>query len=670
MRPKICDTTLRDAHQSLWATRMRTEDMVPILEELDKVGYFSLEMWGGATFDVCISFLNEDPWERIRVVKSHVRNTPLQMLLRGQNVVGYSNYADDIVYAFVNKAAECGIDVFRIFDALNDVRNIEVPMRAVKQTGAHAQASVVYTLSPVHTFDKYLDTALRLQDMGADSICIKDMAGMISPYDAFELVSLFKENLQAPVHLHTHYIGGMAIGACLKAVEAGVDIFDACSGPLAFGSSQPPVETLVRALQGTPYDTGLDLHHLFEIANYWEDLRRRRGFERGVTRINAMKVFDHQVPGGMITNLVSQLEEQKALHRMDEVLREIPIVRAELGYPPLVTPTSQVVGIQAVLNVLQGERYKMVPQQVKEYVRGYYGKSPAPIDEKIRRLIIGDEEPITCRPADLLENKFERTKEEIRDLAESEEDYITYALFPLRGRKFFEYRKKMRDGEIQPIHEEPAPERAPIAESSPKAAATGAGKTRPLRPASAGIAGTHPAAMEDEEMNVEDVKEFIRIVSETNVNELFVETASMKVNIRKGVLGEGYSWKEAGTEAAPGSDQAVSENKISEAGDASVNNTAATPGAVPAGLPTGGANLVEVSAPMVGTFYRAPSPDAPPFVEVGSKVKEGTVLCIVEAMKLMNELEAECSGEIEAILVENAQPVEYGQVLFLISPEA
>jgi oxaloacetate decarboxylase alpha subunit len=668
VRPRICDTTLRDAHQSLWATRMRTEDMVPILEEIDKVGYFSLEMWGGATFDVCITFLFEDPWERIRVIKRHVKNTPLQMLLRGQNVVGYSNYPDDVVYAFVDKAAKCGIDIFRIFDALNDVRNMEVPMKAVKKTGAHAQASVVYTLSPVHTFEHYLETALRLQDLGADSICIKDMAGLISPYDAFELVALFKDRLDKPVQLHTHYIGGMAVGACLKAVEAGVDIFDACSGPLAFGSSQPPVETLVRALQGTAHDTGLNLHHLFEIADYWEDLRRRRGFERGVTRINAMKVFDHQVPGGMITNLVSQLEEQKALHRLDDVLKEIPVVRAELGYPPLVTPTSQIVGIQAVLNVLSGERYKLVPTQVKEYVRGYYGKPPAPIDEKIQRLIIGDEQPITCRPADLLENKFESMKEEIRDMAESEEDYITYALFPTRARKFFEYRKKVRDGEIQPVHEGPEPrpegarpEAVKKAEAAPPQSAPDTIRTQ--LPASK---AEREAAREDEEMNIEDIKEFIRIISESNVDELHVETASMKVNIRKGAGGGEFR---AGLEAGPGSNPAGATSRANAAAgilSADARQAANVTETLTLAERT---NLVEVRAPMVGTFYRAPAPDAPPFVEVGSRIKAGQVLCIVEAMKLMNEIEAECSGEVVEILVDNAQPVEYGQVLFLIAPE-
>lgn len=647
LSPKICDTTLRDAHQSLWATRMHTEDMVPILEDLDRVGYFSLEMWGGATFDVCIRYLNEDPWERIRTIKAHVKNTPLQMLLRGQNVVGYTNYADDVVYAFVDKAAELGIGVFRVFDALNDVRNMEVPIKAIKQTGKHLQGSVVYTLSPVHTFQHYLETALKLQDLGADSICIKDMAGMISPYVSYDLVSLFKEKLQTPIHLHTHYVGGMAIGACLKAVEAGVDIFDACSGPLAFGMSQPPVETLVRALQGTPHDTGLDLHYLFGIANYWEDLRRKRGYERGVTRLNAMQVFDHQVPGGMMSNLVSQLEEQKALHRMDEVLKEIARVRAELGYPPLVTPTSQVVGGQAVYNVLQGERYKLIPKEVKEYVRGFYGKPPAPIDKKIQKLIIGDEQPITCRPADLLENRFDKMKEEISDLAESEEDCITYALFPPVARKFFEYRKKVRDGEIEhPAVPGAAPEaREKTAAGAPGKIATGAGRLRKPRAAR--------AATEDLEMDLEDVKEFIRLVGQGAVDELQIETPEMKVKIRKrsgGSDGEDNPFGNPGA-AAGGAGRGIA--------------------AAPAEAVGGNrANLVEVAAPMVGTFYRAAAPDAPPFVEVGSKVKEGQGLCIIEAMKLMNEIEAECAGEIAEILVENAEPVEYGQALFLIEPEA
>ncbi|AFV11843.1 accB acetyl-CoA carboxylase, biotin carboxyl carrier protein [Thermacetogenium phaeum DSM 12270] len=637
--PKITDTTLRDAHQSLWATRMRTEDMVPVLEKLDEVGYFSLEMWGGATFDVCIRYLNEDPWDRIRIIKKHVKKTPLQMLLRGQNLVGYANYPDDVVEAFVDKAAEVGIDIFRVFDALNDVRNLEVPMRAVKKTGKHLQACVVYTLSPVHTNEHYLETALRLQDLGADSICIKDMAGMIAPYVAYELVSLLKEKLDVPIQLHTHYIGGMAIGACLKAVEAGVDVFDACSGPLAFGSSQPPVETLVRALQGTPWDTGLDLHLLFEISNYWEELRRKRGFERGVTRISDMKVFDHQVPGGMISNLVSQLEEQKALHRIGEVLEEIPRVRADLGYPPLVTPTSQIVGIQAVFNVLTGERYKMVPQQVKDYVRGFYGKPPGKIDEEVRRLIIGDEQPITCRPADLLERNFDKLKEEIKDLAKSEEDYLTYALFPAVARKFFEYREKVRKGEVQP---------APVDEPAVKPAS---GEPAVKQTAAGGKQQASRTPREDGKMMIEDIKDFIKLINETDINELEVETPGMRLNIRKGITGSSTGnssrapiYEEAGRADAP---EAAEPAPTQERRD----------------------NLVEVVAPMVGTFYRAPAPGAPPFVDVGSKVKKGDTLCIIEAMKLMNEIEAECDGEIVEILVENAQPVEYGQVLFLIASE-
>lgn len=648
-RPRITDTTLRDAHQSLWATRMRIEDMVPILEELDKVGYFSLEMWGGATFDVCIRYLNEDPWERIRVIKKHVKQTPLQMLLRGQNVVGYANYPDDVVEAFVPMAAECGIDIFRVFDALNDVRNLEVPMRIVKKTGKHLQACVVYTLSPVHTYQHYLETALRLQDMGADSICIKDMAGMISPYAAYELVLLFREKLDVPIQLHTHYIGGMAIGACLKAVEAGVNVFDACSGPLAFGSSQPPVETLVRALQGTPWDTGLDLHHLFKIANYWEDLRRRRGFERGVTRLNDMKVFDHQVPGGMITNLVIQLEEQKALHRLDEVLEEIPRVREDLGYPPLVTPTSQVVGIQAVLNVLVGERYKIVPQEVKDYVRGFYGKPPAPVKDEVKHVMIGGEELITCRPADLLECKFKKVKEEIRDLAESEEDYITYALFPTVARKFFEYRRKARNGEIQATGEEEKEEALRPQEQAKEAKI-------PIN-----LKASKPVSKEDGEMNIEDVKEFIKLIHETNINELHVETVSMKVNIRKGFVGSmPPEFGEFGSALRP----SETASNVSSATISPLTSSPTGPAALEQPV-----NLVEVTAPMVGTFYRAPAPGAPPFVEVGSKVKKGDILCIIEAMKLMNEIEAEYDGEVVEILVENSQPIEYGQVLFLLAPE-
>ncbi|HWJ04054.1 MAG TPA: pyruvate carboxylase subunit B, partial [Verrucomicrobiae bacterium] len=323
---------------------MRTADMVPILAELDEIGYHSLEVWGGATFDVCMRYLDEDPWERLRTIKKHVIKTPLQMLLRGQSLVGYQHYPDDIVKTFVQKAVENGIDIIRIFDALNDIRNISVALQATKKAGAHAQAAVVYTISPVHTTEYYVSTARQLEQMGADSICIKDMAGLLTPFKAKELVSQFKSCLKIPVQLHSHYIGGMAAGTYLMAAEAGIDAIDTAAVPLAFGASQPPVETIVRALQDSPYDSGLNIHSLFKIAKYFENLRQDRGFERGVTRITDMRVFDHQVPGGMISNFMSQLEQQKALDRIHEVLEEIPRVRKDLGYPPLVTPTSQLVG--------------------------------------------------------------------------------------------------------------------------------------------------------------------------------------------------------------------------------------------------------------------------------------------------------------------------------------
>ncbi|MDD3894316.1 MAG: pyruvate/oxaloacetate carboxyltransferase, partial [Syntrophomonadaceae bacterium] len=439
-RIKITDTSLRDAHQSLWATRMTTDDILPILNKLDNTGYHSLEVWGGATFDVCLRYLKEDPWERLRSIRREVVKTKLQMLLRGQSLLGYSHYPDDIVIKFIEKSADNGIDIFRIFDALNDLRNVEVPMEAAKRTGKHVQACVVYTISPVHTLNHFVDTAKRLRDMGADSICIKDMAGLLSPYVSYELVKALKDNIDLPIQLHTHYIGGMAIATLLKAAEAGVDIIDTATVPLAFGSSQPPVETIVRALKDSAWNTEMELSNLFEIADYFEKIRKQKGFERGVTRIADMKVFEHQIPGGMITNLYSQLEEQKAIHRWDEVLHEIPNVRKDLGYPPLVTPTSQIVGIQAVMNVLTGERYKMCPGEVKDYVRGLYGKPPAEISEEIKQKIIGDQEVITVRPADLLPPAWEKCKQEAEQYAESEEDVLSYALFPQVALKYFEYR--------------------------------------------------------------------------------------------------------------------------------------------------------------------------------------------------------------------------------------
>ncbi len=634
---KITDTSLRDGHQSLWATRMATDDMLPVLAALDDIGYHSLEMWGGATFDVCIRYLNEDPWERLRTIREIVKKTKLQMLLRGQSLVGYTHYPDDIAYKFVEKAAENGIDIFRVFDALNDIRNLEVPIKAVKRTGKHVQACVVYTISPVHSNRQFLETALRLKDMGADSICIKDMAGLLAPYASFELVSLFKQNLGLPVQLHTHYYGGLAIATLIKAAEAGVDMIDTASVPMAFGSSQPPVETVVRVLQESEWDTGLDLHKLFEIANHFEQIRKHKGFERGVTRITDMQVFEHQIPGGMITNLYSQLEEQKAADRIDEVLAEIPKVREDLGYPPLVTPTSQLIVIQAVANILARERYKLCSREVKQYARGFYGKPPAPLREEVLKKIVGEEEIISVRPADLLEPGWEKAVQETARWSESEEDALTYALFPQPAIKFFEYRRDMGLEDIPQIQttDEVA---AGMAVEEKIAAA-------PPRPAPARIK-KRLAVEGDEDMNIDDIRELMLMLDQSSIVEMEVEKDGFRVMLKK----PGAQQGSPAPAAAP-----------REAAPAPVY---AEPAA--AEIPE---NLVEVVAPMVGTFYAAPSPDASPYVRVGEQVKPGQTLCIVEAMKLMNEIKSEVSGVIAGILVENGEPVEYGQIMFVIEED-
>ncbi len=436
---KLTETVFRDAHQSLLATRMRTRDMLPIAEKLDEVGFFSMEVWGGATFDSCIRYLNEDPWERLRALKLVMPNTPLQMLLRGQNLVGYRHYADDIVEKFVERAAANGVDVFRIFDAVNDIRNMKVAIKAAKKTEAHVQGSVCYTISPVHTIEQFTKMAGELADLGCDSICIKDMAGLITPHDAYELVRSIKEHIDIPVCLHSHCTSGMAPMSCIFACEAGVDILDTAISPLGWGSSHPPTESIVASLEGTDYDTGLDLKLLTEIKRYFEKLMEVYApvFNPISARVDT-NVLVYQVPGGMLSNLVSQLIEQKALDKYDEVLAEIPRVREDLGYPPLVTPTSQIVGSQAVLNVLTGERYKVVPKEVRDYVKGLYGKPPSEINPRIRAEILEDEEPITVRPADLLSPEYEKIKKEAEEkgLVKKEEDILTYALYPQVAEKF------------------------------------------------------------------------------------------------------------------------------------------------------------------------------------------------------------------------------------------
>ena len=443
-RVKITETVLRDAHQSLIATRMKTDDMLPILEKLDKVGYNSLECWGGATFDSCLRFLNEDPWERLRKIRKLVKNTKLQMLLRGQNLLGYKHYADDVVEFFVRKSISNGIDIIRIFDALNDVRNIETAIKACKKEGGHAQGCFSYTISPVHSLEHFVSDSRQLVEMGADSICIKDMAGLLLPYPAYELVKALKEYIKVPIQLHTHYTSGTASMTYIKAIEAGVDIVDCAISPMAMGTSQPPTEPLVASLKGTGYDTGLDLELLSEIAEYFRPIKEKY-VESGLLDVKMMGVdvnaLIYQVPGGMLSNLVSQMKQAGKSDKYDEVLKEVPRVREEFGYPPLVTPTSQIVGTQAVMNVIAGERYKMVPKESKMLVKGEYGKTPAPISEEIKKKILGDEEQITCRPADLIAPELENIKGHMKEYMEQDEDILSYALFPQVAENFFKYRQ-------------------------------------------------------------------------------------------------------------------------------------------------------------------------------------------------------------------------------------
>ena len=440
-RVKLTDTVFRDAHQSLLATRMRTRDMLPIAEKMDQVGFFSLETWGGATFDTCIRYLNEDPWERLRALKKAMPNTPMQMLLRGQNLVGYRHYADDVVDKFVEKAAVNGVDIFRIFDAVNDIRNMERSIKAAKKMEKHIQGGISYTISPVHSNELFAQFAVKLAELGCDSICIKDMAGLITPKNAHELIRAVKKEVSLPINLHTHCTSGMAQMSYFYACQAGVDILDTAMSPISGGSAQPATESLVASLQGTPYDTGLDLELLTEIKRYFEKIMEIYSpvFNPIAARIDT-NVLVYQVPGGMLSNLVSQLVEQKAMDKYEEVLVEIPKVRKDLGYPPLVTPTSQIVGTQAVLNVITGDRYKMVPKEVKDYVKGLYGKSPAMIDPKVRLKVLCDEEPITVRPADLLAPEYENAKKAVDalKLAKQDEDYLTYALYPQVALKFLQ----------------------------------------------------------------------------------------------------------------------------------------------------------------------------------------------------------------------------------------
>ena len=607
------DTTIRDGQQSLWATRMQLGDMLPILPKMDKVGYWAVEAWGGATFDTCLRFLDENPWERLRSIKAHMPNTDLAMLSRGQNLVGYKHYSKDIVNRFIACAKKNGIQVFRVFDALNDIRNVVDNAEAIKACGGWFEGAISYTVSPVHTLDGYLEYGQKLKDLGADSIAIKDMAGMLTPYRTERLVKAFNAEIGLPVHVHCHYVGGMAPMNIIKAAEAGAAIADTASAPLSFGNSHPAVETIVAALQESRYDTGYDLDLLFEIADYWEEVRKRGHYKRGVSSLTHMKVYSHQVPGGMMSNLISQLEIQNATDRLDEVMREIPRVRAEVGYPPLVTPMSQIVGTQAVFNVLTGSRWSVVSKEMKDYLCGFYGKAPGPISPEIYKKVVGNAEvlPPDVAPSSLATTTYDQVEAEIGDLATSEEDVLMYALFPNEARTFLS--KHRATEQVDFLLER---------ESS--------------------------QTKEDDYVDINQIRELVKVVEESGVGEITVEEEGMRISVRMPGSAPVAAAAPAVAAAAP---------------------AAAAPAAAPAAAaPARPADWIEVAAPMVGTFYAAPAPGEPAFVKVGDEVAAGETLCIVEAMKLMNEIAAPQMGTVREVCLDDATAVEFGTPLFYIEP--
>ena len=630
---KITDTTFRDAHQSSFATRMRIADLEPIAPDMDKVGFNSMEVWGGATFDVCTRFLNEDPWDRVRILKKNIKNTPLQMLLRGQNLVGYRNYADDVVYEFVKMSAEVGIDIFRVFDALNDERNVQAPFDAIKKTGKHIQACLSFSLTenklggPVYTIDFFMNKALTFQDMGADSICIKDMAGLLSPYDAYDLITALKKNLKVPIELHNHYTSGMASMTCLKSSEAGVDIIDTCLAPYGLRSSQPAVEPIVAALQGTERDTGLDLNQLLKLGDYFESISPKY---RDFWKSSKMSVIDtgvlsHQVPGGMTTNLVAQLREADALDRLHEVHEELPRVRKELGYPPLVTPTSQIVGIQAVQNVLFG-RYKMISKQVKDYVYGMYGRPPAPIDPEIQKLVLKGyekgEKPITCRAADMLEPELEKAKEATKGIAKDIGDVLIYALYPETGMRFLKWKYGL----------EPVPDSV-----KPKSIDEIRKEDELVEKALAG------KLVEKTEKPVPAKSQAARTYH------VFVNDEYFEVDVDPGNGSPPVTRARASTTAATAAAPAVP--KPSE--------PATKPAGEPRAEPTGVAPKGSLTAPMPGIIIKYE-------VEVGQKVKAGDTVVILEAMKMESALPAPADGTVKELRLKPGDRVAKGDVIAVI----
>jgi oxaloacetate decarboxylase alpha subunit len=640
---RITDTTLRDAHQSLWATRMRTDDMLRIIDVIDKVGYYSLECWGGATFDVCLRFLRENPWERLRSIKAKAKNTPLQMLLRGQNLVGYRNYADDVVDRFVALACENGIDIFRVFDALNDSRNLEAAIRAVKKHGGHAQGTLCYTISKVHTVEKYISYAREQVELGIDSLCIKDMAGILSPISAERLVKGLMGEFDIPIQLHCHTSSGMAIATYVEGVRSGAGAIDCAISSMSGFSSQPPVETMGAIFDETDYSADLDVEALERVAQYFNLLSPHRQQSSGAAAFIDPGILVHQIPGGMISNFKSQLAMQKALDRLPIVLDEVSRVREDLGFPPLVTPTSQIVGTQAVMNVLAGERYKIVPNEVKDYVRGKYGRSPVPIAKEFIRKILGDEKPIDHRPADDLRPMLPGGADNVDPkYIEHEEDIISYILLPDPALQFFMWRalppeqrsETPADLEIRKMRAEQ--EKEPVAEET-KAVQS---DTKPSAPSF-----SLP-------MNIPDLaKEVLEKIEGLTVEEMVFRKGNSTIAVRP----TGVTF---GTVAVPIPDTGAAPFEVPKPGKGA--SAEAPEGKAPE---SAAAYAETIDAPFVGTLYMAPGPGKDKFVKEGDVVEAGAKVCIVEAMKLFNEITAPKKCRIVKFLAADGSTVEKGQPL-------
>jgi len=640
---RITDTTLRDAHQSLWATRMRTSDILDIIDTIDTVGYYSLEVWGGATFDVCLRFLRENPWERLRLIKARAVKTPLQMLMRGQNIVGYKNYSDDLVERFVGTAHDNGVDIFRIFDALNDHRNVRSAIEAVKKSGAHAQGTLSYTISPVHTIEKYINDAKAQVEMGIDSLCVKDMAGLLSPTKANNLVSALNEHLNIPIQIHSHATSGMACSAYLDGVRAGAGAIDCAVSSMAGFSSQPPVETMLAIFDETEFDINLDLDALRTVNKYFLELApKRTAGRRSNDPIIDSEILVHQIPGGMISNFRSQLEQQDALDKLPEVLVEVSRVRKDLGYPPLVTPTSQIVGTQAVMNIICEERYKIVPQEVKSYVKGLYGKSPAEIEASFIEKILGEEKPIDYRPADDLEDTLPTAGESISDptLITNEEDILSYCLFPEVALEFFKWRalpENQRpptpaDLELEELHTP-----AKLVETESRTSIQNPDVLNPI---------LHPD-------DYSGMSTLIEKASNLQLNELTLNKGDFNLSLRSGAVAVGTEMKSVpSTPSSP---------KMTE------NKTVEEPKVEPSTEKISANNFPNtIDSIMGGTFYHASGVDTAPFVTEGSVVEEGDVICIIEAMKLFNEISAPSNCKIVKVLVSNGDLISKGQPLMAI----